>query len=287
MTLCCKMHQIPFSFSHIHASSRSPKCHVDIFKFCAEFCVYGEDSPDQVASGSRRNCGNTSTTWSWARNINQLHFLKGLHKNINQQSHHAVWSDLDSHIKVLNSRDLFCIAWWCEAKGQPIHSAPSSKVKAKNPQKTPPSWKWWRKWFHWEKICCVKNNVHGITFFQGVFEMFLQNLRNVTTRGLFFFLASRPRSLEESNDLENVWWFDHSKCLPLKQAAHQAPFQAALAWLYLGFSAVYQMIWESRKAKTHCQFKFVHSGSRKLPKETTWQKSILIIYIYMCFLYEW
>lgn len=28
--------------------------------FCAEFCVYGEDSPDQVASGSRRNCGNTS-----------------------------------------------------------------------------------------------------------------------------------------------------------------------------------------------------------------------------------
>ena len=61
MTLCYKMHQIPFSFSHIHASSRSPKCNVDIFKFCAEFCVYGEDSPDQVASGSRRNCGNTST----------------------------------------------------------------------------------------------------------------------------------------------------------------------------------------------------------------------------------
>lgn len=55
----------------------------------------------------RQEAGVTVETpqqhWSWARNINQLHFLKGLHKNINQQSHHAVWSDLDSHIKVLKS----------------------------------------------------------------------------------------------------------------------------------------------------------------------------------------
>lgn len=128
------------------------------------------------------------------------------------------------------------------------------------------------------KICCVKNHFHGIAFFQGVFEMFLQNLWNVTTEDCFFSGIKTPQSwrIKWPWKCLMVWPF---KMPAPKTGGSSGTFSGGIAWLYLGFIAVYQMIWESRKAKTHCQFKFVHSGFRKLPKETTWQKSILIIYV--------
>ena len=175
--------------------------------------------------------------WSWARNINQLHFLKGLYKNINQNL--IIQSD---PIWILTSKFWSLMTFFASHGG----------VKLKGNRFTVPRVQRWKRKilkrphrvgndggsdFIEKNMFYKKKSLSWDHFFQGVFEMFLQNLWNVTT-GDCFFLASRPRSLEESNDLENVWWFDHSKCLPLKQAAHQAPFQAALAWLYLGFIAV-------------------------------------------------
>ena len=95
------------------------------------------------------------------------------------------------------------------------------------------------------------------------------------------------KTLLKMDDLGVPLFLETPKCLmvwPFKMPAPKTggssgTFSGGMAWLYLGFIAVYQIFWESRKAKTHCQFKFVHSGSRKLPKETTWQKSILIIYV--------